>query len=164
MGADEWAGLKDCKRQTQLMVPKITAELPVMETALASRPLSVNSENLPHGEEFTSIEEELVAQALHMHSLFCEDNATVYYCLEEAVQGTQYASTLKSFQQIKNGRGALSLIIQQFARANKWQTELSMRDKFMYKKVWNGQMLYPLEMFIAQHRGAFIAMKEAAEH
>ena len=34
----------------------------------------------------------------------------------------------------------------------------------MHKKVWNGQMLYPLERFIGQHRGAFMAMKEAAEH
>eukprot|EP00957_Ditylum_brightwellii_P080969 6158822-Ditylum_brightwellii.AAC.1 len=27
---NQWAGLKDCKRQTQPMVPKITAELPIM--------------------------------------------------------------------------------------------------------------------------------------
>eukprot|EP00957_Ditylum_brightwellii_P181922 13859523-Ditylum_brightwellii.AAC.1 len=39
-----------------------------------------------------------------------------------------------------------------------------MRDKFLHEKVWNGQTLYPLERFIGQHRGAFIAMKEAAEH
>eukprot|EP00957_Ditylum_brightwellii_P047183 3583018-Ditylum_brightwellii.AAC.1 len=39
-----------------------------------------------------------------------------------------------------------------------------MRYKFLHEKVWNGQALYPLERFIGQHRGAFIAMKEAAEH
>ena len=27
---NQWAGLKDCKRQTQPVVPKITAELPIM--------------------------------------------------------------------------------------------------------------------------------------
>eukprot|EP00957_Ditylum_brightwellii_P038197 2887859-Ditylum_brightwellii.AAC.1 len=69
----------------QPMVPKITGELPIMqwddafadflnrkigvrtnllsyvtrETALALRPVSVHSENLPHGEELESIEEEL---------------------------------------------------------------------------------------------------------
>eukprot|EP00957_Ditylum_brightwellii_P085373 6494928-Ditylum_brightwellii.AAC.1 len=63
-----------------------------------------------------------------MHPLFCEDNAQVSYCLEEAVRGTQNASTLKSFQQIRNGRGALASIIQQFSRKDKWQAELSMRD------------------------------------
>eukprot|EP00957_Ditylum_brightwellii_P128787 9824236-Ditylum_brightwellii.AAC.1 len=60
----------------------------LVETALASRPASVHRENLHHGEEFDSIEEELVAQALHKHPLYCEDNAAVYYCLEEAVWGT----------------------------------------------------------------------------
>eukprot|EP00957_Ditylum_brightwellii_P054570 4134737-Ditylum_brightwellii.AAC.1 len=64
------------------------------ETALASRPASVNRENLPQDEEFAYIEEELVAQALHMHPFYREDNAQVYYRLEEAVRGTQYASTL----------------------------------------------------------------------
>eukprot|EP00957_Ditylum_brightwellii_P156622 11920593-Ditylum_brightwellii.AAC.1 len=118
------------------------------ETALASRSASVNRENLPHGEKFTSNKEKLVTQASHMHPLYLEDNASVYYCLEEAVQGTQYATTLKSFQQFKNGRGALALIIQQFARADKWQAELSLRDKFLHERVWNGQMLYPLERFI----------------
>eukprot|EP00957_Ditylum_brightwellii_P043272 3279230-Ditylum_brightwellii.AAC.1 len=81
----QWAGLTDCKRHTDPVVPKITAELPIMrwvdvfddflsrkigvrtiplsymtnETALASRPASDHRENLPNGEEFTSIEEEL---------------------------------------------------------------------------------------------------------
>eukprot|EP00957_Ditylum_brightwellii_P010185 769558-Ditylum_brightwellii.AAC.1 len=39
-----------------------------------------------------------------------------------------------------------------------------MRDKFLHEKVWNGQKLYPLKRFIGQHIGAFIAMKEVAEH
>eukprot|EP00957_Ditylum_brightwellii_P090523 6893533-Ditylum_brightwellii.AAC.1 len=88
---DQWSNLKDCKCQTQPVVPKITAELPIMqwvdilmtssagrlvEAALALRPASINRENLPHDEEFTSIGEELVAQALHMHPLYCEDNAS----------------------------------------------------------------------------------------
>eukprot|EP00957_Ditylum_brightwellii_P055381 4197284-Ditylum_brightwellii.AAC.1 len=58
------------------------------ETALALRPAPVNREKFPQGEEFGSIEEELVAQALYMHPLYREDNAQVYYCLEEAVRGT----------------------------------------------------------------------------
>eukprot|EP00957_Ditylum_brightwellii_P112086 8546657-Ditylum_brightwellii.AAC.1 len=137
---DQWDGMKDHKCQTQSMVPKITGELPIMhwvdtrETALASRLASVHRENLPHGEEFNSIEEELVAQALHMHPLYCDDNAAVYYCLEEAVQGTQFASSLKPFQQVKNGKGALASITQQFIKADKWQAELSTRDKFLHEK------------------------------
>eukprot|EP00957_Ditylum_brightwellii_P143885 10964608-Ditylum_brightwellii.AAC.1 len=82
---DQWAGLKDCKCQKDLVILKITDELPIMrwvdvfddflsrkigvriiplsyvmrETVLTSRPASVNRENLRQGEEFESIEEEL---------------------------------------------------------------------------------------------------------
>eukprot|EP00957_Ditylum_brightwellii_P154297 11741726-Ditylum_brightwellii.AAC.1 len=64
---------------------------------MASRPASDCKDDHPHGGEFDFIEEELVAQALHTHPLCHEDNAAVYYCLEEAVQGTQYASSLKPY-------------------------------------------------------------------
>eukprot|EP00957_Ditylum_brightwellii_P028418 2145755-Ditylum_brightwellii.AAC.1 len=160
---NQWTRLKDWTQQTQPVVPKITVELPVMQwtdvfdnffhrkigvrtislsymiraTVLASRSMSDHKNNLPHGEEFDSIEEELVAQASHTHPLYCEDNKAVYYCLEEAVQGTQYALSLKSYQQVKNGRGALVSITQQFAGTNKWQAELSMRDKFLHEKLPN---------------------------
>eukprot|EP00957_Ditylum_brightwellii_P118227 9017221-Ditylum_brightwellii.AAC.1 len=107
---DQWASLKDQKHQMQPMAPKITGELPVMRwvdvfddflnrkigvrtiplsyvtsaTALVSRSLSDHRDDLPHGEEFDSIEEGLVAEASHTHPLYCEDNAAVYYCPEEA--------------------------------------------------------------------------------
>eukprot|EP00957_Ditylum_brightwellii_P041236 3122379-Ditylum_brightwellii.AAC.1 len=56
---DQWARLKDWKQQTQHVVPKITGELPVMATTLATKPVSVHKDDLLHGEEFDSIEEEL---------------------------------------------------------------------------------------------------------
>eukprot|EP00957_Ditylum_brightwellii_P167852 12777625-Ditylum_brightwellii.AAC.1 len=39
-----------------------------------------------------------------------------------------------------------------------------MRDKFLHEKEWKGQMLYPLERLIEQHRGAYAVMKEVVEH
>eukprot|EP00957_Ditylum_brightwellii_P190368 14491488-Ditylum_brightwellii.AAC.1 len=122
---NQWTRLKDRKQQMQPVVLKITGELPIMQwvdvfddflnwkigvrtislsyatraTALISMPVSVHRDDLPHGEELDSIEEELVAQASHTHPLYHEDNTTVYYCLEETVQGSQYASSLKLFQQ-----------------------------------------------------------------
>eukprot|EP00957_Ditylum_brightwellii_P105398 8034934-Ditylum_brightwellii.AAC.1 len=39
-----------------------------------------------------------------------------------------------------------------------------MIDKFLHEKEWKGQTLYPLERFIGHHRGAYIAMKKAAEN
>eukprot|EP00957_Ditylum_brightwellii_P060795 4615636-Ditylum_brightwellii.AAC.1 len=54
--------------------------------ALTTRLASVHKYDLPHGEESYLIEDDLVAQASHMHHLNHEDNAAVYYCLEEAVR------------------------------------------------------------------------------
>eukprot|EP00957_Ditylum_brightwellii_P161776 12317172-Ditylum_brightwellii.AAC.1 len=72
---NQWVRMKDQKQQMQPKVLKITGKLPIMATALATRPASVHKDNLPHGEEFDSIEEELVAQASHMHPLHRDDNA-----------------------------------------------------------------------------------------
>eukprot|EP00957_Ditylum_brightwellii_P196224 14951258-Ditylum_brightwellii.AAC.1 len=187
---DQWKGLTNCKKHTQPAVPKITTELPVMHwtdvfdnfllrkfsvrtiplsyvtrvTALAMRPVSVHKTDLPQGEAYVLIEKELVAQASHTHTLYCEDNAAVYFCLKESVRGTQYASILKPCQQAKNGRGALASIKQQFAGTDKWQAELSQRDKFLHSTEWKGKAFCPLKRFIGQHRGAHITMKEATEH
>eukprot|EP00957_Ditylum_brightwellii_P169158 12876201-Ditylum_brightwellii.AAC.1 len=82
---NQWARLKDWKQQMQPLIPKITGEFPIMQwtdvfddflhrkigvrtillsyvtraTALASMPTPVYKDDLPHGEEFDSIEEEL---------------------------------------------------------------------------------------------------------
>eukprot|EP00957_Ditylum_brightwellii_P184188 14029473-Ditylum_brightwellii.AAC.1 len=93
-----WVDVFDYFLSRKIGVCTIPLSHVTRETALALRPASVNRENFPQGEEFESIDEELVAQASHTYPLYCEDNAQVYYCLEEAVWGTQYASTLKLFQ------------------------------------------------------------------
>eukprot|EP00957_Ditylum_brightwellii_P073955 5619809-Ditylum_brightwellii.AAC.1 len=64
------------------------------------------------------------------------------------MRGTQYASFFKPFQQVKNGRGALASIKQQFSGADKWQSELSLSDKFLHSAEQKGQMLYPLESLL----------------
>eukprot|EP00957_Ditylum_brightwellii_P158681 12077584-Ditylum_brightwellii.AAC.1 len=83
-----WVDVFDDFLSRKIGVRTIPLSYVTRETALALRPASVNRENLPQGEEFGSIEDELVAQALHTHALYCEENAQVYYCLEEAVRGT----------------------------------------------------------------------------
>eukprot|EP00957_Ditylum_brightwellii_P095997 7314089-Ditylum_brightwellii.AAC.2 len=96
---NQWAGSKVQKQQTQPKVLKITRELLIMQWTdvfndflhrkvgvrtipfsymtrailLATRPSSDHKDDLPHLEEFDSIEEELVAQASHTYPLYCED-------------------------------------------------------------------------------------------
>eukprot|EP00957_Ditylum_brightwellii_P093932 7153417-Ditylum_brightwellii.AAC.1 len=62
-------------------------------------PVSDHRDDISHGEDFNSIEEKLVACNSHNHPLYCKDNAAVYYCIEKTVWGTQYALSLKPYQQ-----------------------------------------------------------------
>eukprot|EP00957_Ditylum_brightwellii_P042878 3245938-Ditylum_brightwellii.AAC.2 len=64
---------------------------------LVTRPASMHAKDLPHTKEFASIEEELVVQTSHTYALYCKDNADVYFLLEEATRGTQYAASIKPF-------------------------------------------------------------------
>ena len=52
----------------------------------------------PHSIEHGSVEAELIAQASHTHALFCNDISDLYYLMEEATWGTQYAASIKPFQ------------------------------------------------------------------
>ena len=46
----------------------------------------------------------MIARADHTNGFYRDDNAQVYYKLEEATRGTQYAATIKPFQRRRNGR------------------------------------------------------------
>jgi len=47
--------------------------------------------------------------------MFRDDNAKVYYLLEEATRSTGYAASIKPFQRLKNGRGAWLALVAQYA-------------------------------------------------
>eukprot|EP00957_Ditylum_brightwellii_P055648 4216354-Ditylum_brightwellii.AAC.1 len=99
----------------------------------------------PHGKKYLFIEEDLIARESHSHSLYREDNAKVYFSLEEASRGTQYSSSIKLFQKKKDGQEAMDSIKWQFSGVDKWQTNLCLKDEFLHSAVWKGQMLFPLE-------------------
>ena len=69
--------------------------------------------------EQDSISNELTARARYNHSLFNEDNAKVYFPIEEAVHNTNYATSIKPFQRSKNGRGALLSLKYQYCVKDK---------------------------------------------
>ena len=94
------------------MIPLAYVMRAVVEVPVA---VPVLENNRPHSEEHGSVENELIAQASHEHELFREDNAKVYYHLEEATHGTSYVASIKPFQQSKNGRGAWVALTNQYA-------------------------------------------------
>jgi hypothetical protein len=117
----------------------------------------------PHSLEHGSVEAELVARAQHNHALYRDDNANVYYRLEEATRTTAYAASIKPFQRTKDGRGAFQALTNQYAGQDKWEAELKKQDDLLHTREWKGQSNYTLERFVQQHRTAYVSMQSCAE-
>ena len=75
--------------------------------------------DMPHSAIHGSAEEDLIARALHDHPLFKDDSAEVYYNLETALRGTTSIASIKPFQRLKDGRGALLGVQSQYAKRDK---------------------------------------------
>ena len=127
----------------------------------AAPPLAVDQ---PHSIEHGSVESELIAQASHTHVLFHNNNSDLYYLLEEATQGTPYATSIKPFQREKDGRGAWVALTSQYAGNDKWEAEIKKQEQLSHTRIWKGQSNFSLEHFISQHRNAYVSMLACAEH
>lgn len=125
--------------------------------------LPARMEQMPHSTD-SSVVEDLVNFASHKHPMFKDDNAQLYYLLEKATRGTVYASSLKTYQKTKNGRGALLSIRNQYAGIDKWDVELEKQVESISKTEWTGQSNYSLEQFVAMHRNAYEAIQLCAQH
>jgi hypothetical protein len=65
---------------------------------------------------------------------------------------------------MKNGREAWRLLVNQYAGEDKWQSELKRQDELLHNRQWKEQSNFLLEKFIAQHRNAFVSIRQCAEH
>ena len=187
--AEQWKALKD-RKDDDIDVPKVSRSLPILKwieaftdflnRKVGSRtiPLAyVIRENVavpvlapalangrPHSTEHGSVEGELIARASHDHPLYREDNAQVYYLLEEAIRGTSYAPSIKPFQRKKDGRGAVLSVTSQYAGMDKWEAELKRQDEFLHNRKWKGNNSFTLKRFVAQHRNALVSMTQCAQY
>ena len=186
----QWKALKAKKEEDTPEVPKISKSLPIIkwleafqdhlhrvigvrmiplayvirtnkDVPVVAPPLQVGQ---PHSDAHGSIEGKLIVWASHTHALFWDDNAAVYYALEEATCSTSYAASIKPFQRSKNGHSARLALTNQYAGNDKWEAEIRKQDDLLHTHVWKGQSNFPLEGFIAQHRNAFISMQQCAKH
>ena len=186
----QWKALEDRRKADNPEVPKITKTLNVIKWSEAfadflHRKIGVRkiplayvvreavavpnlvpdrANNMPHTTAHGSVEADMVARASHNHPLFRDDNAEVYYDLEEATQGTSYAASIKPYQRRKDGRGAFLSLIGQYAGEDKWEAEFKKQDELLHTRVWKGQSNFSLEKYIAQHRNAYISMQQCVEH
>jgi hypothetical protein len=183
--SEQWKALEDRKDGDDPEVPKISKSLPVIKWTEAfidylNRVVGVRTIPLayvvrvdaevpaeapalangqPHSTEHGSVEAELIARVSHAHALFREDNASVYYKLEEATRTTSYAASIKPFQRTKNGRAAWLALTGQYAGPDKWEAEIKHQEQLLHTRVWKGQGNFTLEKFIAQHHNAFFPCK-----
>ena len=118
----------------------------------------------PYSSEHGSIEMDLVERASHSSGLFRDDNATVYYKIEEATRGTPFAASIQTFQRQKDGRGAFIALSKQYAGPDKWEAQLKKMTNLLHTRKWKGQGNYTLERFCQHHRNAFVSMQACAEH
>jgi hypothetical protein len=188
--ADQWKALNDRKAGDVPDVPKITKALPIIKWTEAFADYShriigvrmiplayVIRETVavpavappllagqPHSDEHGSVESELVARANHTNALYRDDNASVYYLLEEATRTTSYSASIKPFQRRKDGRAAWLALTSQYAGQDKWEQELKKQDDLLHTRVWRGQSNFTLERFVQQHRNAYVSMQSCAQH
>ena len=77
----------------------------------------------------------MISHLSHTSPIFRDDNAQVYHYLEEATRSTIYSSSLKPFQQTKNGSGAYLELMSQHAGNDKWEKELKQHEEFIKSRV-----------------------------
>jgi hypothetical protein len=121
--------------------------------------------NQPFSTFYGAVEGELIARASHAHPLYRDDDALVYYFIEEATRGTGYAASIKPFQCTKNGRDAVLAMISQYAGEDIWRALIKQSEDFLHSRSWKGQQSnYSLEKFIGQHRAAYVNLSQCESH
>ena len=110
------------------------------------------------------MEAKLIARASRTHALFHNNNSDLYFLLEEATRGTQYAASIKPFQRHRDGNGAWNALTSQYTGKDKWEAEIKKQEQLLHTHVWKGQSNFSLEHFISDHRNAYISMSACAEH
>ena len=187
---DKWKALKTRKEDDKAETPKISKDLPttkwvetfrdhlcrcigVRNTPLAYvvRPYVVVAAvvtPLEPGQPFLvldgSIEGYMISQASHTHGLYRDDNATVYYKMEEETSGTPFADSIKPFQRRKYGRSTLEATESQQAGQDIWDSEINKMDTLLHTRKWKGQSNLPLEKFVQKHRNAYVSMEACTAH
>ena len=187
---EQWKAIKDAKKESSPDVPVISKALPIIKWIEAFHdhcyrcyghrliPLEyVIRENVAvpvicpgraqdqaYTEAHGSILDDLINRASHTHGLYPKDNAEVYFKLEEATRGTNYADSIKPFQRRKDGRAALRAIVAQFAGTDKWEAAIKVANLLLHTRKWKGSQNFPLEKFVALHRNAYVSLQACADH
>ena len=187
---EQWKAIKESKKESSPEVPIISKALPIIkwieaftdhcyrcighrfiplayvirEDAAVDPIVPPAAINQAYSATHGSILNDLIHRAGHDHGLFEQDNAEVYFKLEEATRGTQYADSIKPFQRLKNGRAAFRAMVAQYAGNDKWEATIKAATTLLLTRRWKGSQNFALEKFVALHRNAFVSLQACAEH
>ena len=117
----------------------------------------------PYSDEHGSINDDLIAYASHTNGLFRDNNADVYFKLEEA-RGTAYYDLIKPYTYKKDGRSTFSDLVAQYVDKDKWESEFNSKDPLFHNRKWKGQNTYTLELFFQAYHAAFVSMIACSAH
>ena len=110
-----------------------------------------------------SVLEDMIKRSSHSHPLFKSDNATVYSLIEQAARNSQYLTTIKPFENRKDGRGAWLALLSSHVGKNEWERIQRENSKWLMSAQWNGKK-YDLQTYCSQHRAKYQQLVEASGH
>jgi hypothetical protein len=187
---EQWQAIEDNKEKTAPDVPTITKGLTIIkwiesfqdhcyrcigqrniplayvirETVAVPALCPDRLHNQPFSQVHGSILDDMINRASHTHGLYPQDNAAVYFKMEEASRGTPFADSIKTYQRRKDGRGAYFAIVAQFAGNDKWEAEIKKSTTILHQRKWKGSQNFTLEKFVALHRNAYVSLQACATH
>jgi hypothetical protein len=185
----QWKSLKMRQAAVKAEVPKISQALPIIKWTktfdmFLSPTIGTHSillsyimrervrvdddivdrvKGMPHSKNRLVVSD-FTSRASHNHPYYSDDNAQIFFFLEEAKKSTQFASSLKPYQKAQDGRAVLISLCNQYAGNNKWEVELKKQDEILHNCEWKGQSNFSLEKLVTMHRNAFVSMQQCAEH
>lgn len=187
---DQWTALSEMKEKDDKEMPKIGQKLhiakwiesfevfattkigvrnaplayvirPEADVPAAAPPLAPNA---PHSEQHGSVRGELIARLSHAHALFRDDNATVFDMIETATRGTKYHTSIITFKDTQNGRGAWQKLKGQYAGKALFEKEQKDHMDTLLSSTYTGTGNQTLDQFANKHRTAYAGLVRCAEH
>ena len=137
----------------------------VTRAVVTPGPIGPIRENKPFSRDFSSFHEEMVARASHDHQNYQDDNSAVLDILVGCLGDTEYMTSLKPFQRLRDGRGALLALEVQNLGNSKWDTVIRKAEQTVLNFPWNGKNVkYSLDRHIVAHRAAHNDMMRASDY
>ena len=107
---------------------------------------------------------ELIARLSRAHALFRDDNATVFDMIETATRGTKYHTSIITFKDRQDGRGAWLKLKNQYAGKALFEKEQKDHMDTLLTFTYTGTGNQTLDQFANKHRTAYAGLVRCAEH